>query len=348
MCYARYRERQQTGKLLRLKEKIMDAYPSRFPHGLMFHRFHKSTGSPAGQGSLTELEFEEIINYVGPARILSAQEWLWKVKSNSLQKSDLCITFDDGLRSQFNVALPVLERYKLKAFWFVFSSVFDGEIDRNEVYNRFATEEFTSFDVFVEEFLRFCPVTYRVLMNKGYEQFAQNLREQFPFYSENDIKFRFIRTKLLIRSDFEKVIDSMIEAKRLSASKIAEDLWLTNEHLQSLHENGHCIGLHSYDHPFVMADLPAEKQEEQYARNYKHISHATKESVECMSHPLNSYDADTIEILSRMGIICGFRSNMTEPIGKLINAHRLELAREDGVNILKYCLKGLRDVTGVD
>jgi len=313
----------------------MGIYPSRFAHGLMFHRFYKSGNPSAGQGSLTEVEFEKILNYVGTERILQPAEWISRVKTHSLQKHHLCITFDDGLRSQFDVALPILEKYRLKAFWFVFSSVFNGEIDRNEVYNRFATTEFTSFEVFVEEFFQFYPVPDRVFQNNGYGHFTRSLREQFPFYTEKDIKFRFIRNKLLLRSDFEKVMDSMIETKGLSVSKIAEDLWLTNEHLQSLYENGHCIGLHSYDHPFTMADLPVEKQEEQYARNYKHISHATGGIVECMSHPLNSYSQDTIDILSKMGIICGFRSNMTQPIEKSINTHRLELAREDGVNFLK-------------
>lgn len=313
----------------------MKTYPSRFAHGLMFHRFHKSGNSPAGQGSLTEVEFEEILNYVGTERILPPEEWISRVKTHDLQKHHFCITFDDGLKSQFDVALPVLERYKLKAFWFVFSSVFDGGIDRNEVYNRFATAEFTSFDVFVEEFLQFYPVRDKVFQNNDYAHFTQSLREQFPFYTENDAKFCFIRNKLLLRSNFEKVMDSMIEAKGLSVSKIAEDLWLTNDHLQLLYKSGHYIGLHSYDHPFTMADLPAEKQEEQYSRNYKYISHVIGGVVECMSHPLNSSNADTIEILSEMGIICGFRSNMTPPIGKSINAHRLELAREDGTNLLQ-------------
>lgn len=313
----------------------METYHSRFAHGLMFHRFHKSGNPPAGQGSVTEVEFEEILNYVGTERILPPEEWISRVKTHDLQKHHLCMTFDDGLKSQFDVALSVLERYKLKAFWFVFSSVFDGGIDRNEVYNRFAITEFTSFDVFVEEFLQFYPVRDKVFQNNDYAHFTQGLREQFPFYTENDTKFRFIRNKLLLRSNFEKVMDNMIEAKGLSVSKIAEDLWLTNDHLQLLYKNGHCIGLHSYDHPFTMADLPAEKQEEQYDRNYKHISYVTGEVVKCMSHPLNSYNADTIEILSKMGIICGFRSNMTPPIGKSINAHRLELAREDGTNLLQ-------------
>jgi hypothetical protein len=214
--------------------------------------------------------------------------------------------------------------------------VFDGGVDRNEAYNLFATTEFTSFDVFVEEFLQFYPVTHKVLLNKGYGQFAESLREKFPFYTENDIKFRFIRNKLLLRSNFEEVMDSMIKAKGLSVSIIAEDLWLTNGDLHSLHQNGHCIGLHSYDHPFEIAHLNIEEQRNQYLRNYQHISHVTGDIVECMSHPLDSYNDDTIEILLKMGIVCGFRSNISPRNDKkTMNEHDLELPREDAVNLTR-------------
>lgn len=308
----------------------MKAYPSLFAHGLMFHRFHKSGDLPSGQGSLTEGQLEEIVKFIGTERILLPEEWISRVKTHELQKHHLCITFDDGLRSQFDVALPVLERYKLKAFWFVFSSVFDGKIDRNEVYNRFATTDFASFEVFVEEFLKFYSVPDRTFQNNDYGHFAKCLRDGFPFYTENDIRYRFIRNKLLLRSEFEKAMDSMIKANGSSVSRISKHLWLTNDHLQSLHQNGHRIGLHSYDHPFEMANLNVEEQKDQYLRNYQHISRVTGDIVECMSHPLNSYSQDTIDILSELGVVCGFRSNITPPIGKAIDAHCLELAREDG------------------
>ena len=307
----------------------MRAYSARFAHGLMFHRFHKSGTAPLGQGSLTEVEFEKILIHVGIERILSPQEWLSRVKSQSLQSDDICITFDDGLKSQFDVALPVLDRYGIKAFWFIFSSVFDGQIDRNEAYNCFATTAYTSFDEFVEDFFKFYPVHEGELTGSGYSLYAKTQRELCPVYSENDIKFRFVRNKLLPRRDFEKVMDSMIEAKGLGVSKIAEGLWLNNEHLHSLYQNCHRIGLHSYNHPFVMAELLVKEQEDQYLRNYQHINRVTGDIVECMSHPLNSYTQDTIDFLSGIGVVCGFRANMSPPINKRINGHPLELARED-------------------
>lgn len=314
----------------------METYPSQIAHGLMFHRFHKSGNPYAGQGSVTEVEFEKILNYVGTERIQTPEEWIARVKTYSLHKHHLCITFDDGLKSQFDVALPVLEKYKLKAFWFVFSSVFNGGIDRNEAYNHFAITEFSSFDVFVENFLQFFPAHNEIFRSNNYKHFTQRLKKMFPFYTENDLKYRYIRNKMLIRSDFEKIMDRLIESKGLSVSKITEDLWLTNAHLQSLHRNGHCIGLHSYDHPFNMAHLNINKQRNQYLLNYQHITHVIGDTVECMSHPLNSYSADTIKILSNMGIVCGFCSSMSRKnVKKTIYEHSLELPREDAANLIK-------------
>ena len=55
-----------------------------------------------------------------------------------------------------------------------------------------------------------------------------------------------------------------------------------------------------------------------------------------MSHPLNSYDKKTLNILKKLGIKCGFRSNVhLDSITKSINQSNLELAREDSTNILK-------------
>lgn len=307
----------------------MSEYSFQFPHGLMFHRFHNSGTTPLGQGCLNEVEFEEILHVVGVEHILSPEEWLAKVKSQSLQNDDICITFDDGLKSQFDVALPVLDRYSIKAFWFIFSSVFDGEIDKNEVYSCFATTAYTTFDEFVEGFFQFYPISQADLEARGYSHFAKVQREAYPVYSENDIRFRFVRNTLLIRKDFEAVMDGMIEASGLSVAEIGEGLWLNNEHLHSLHQRGHRIGLHSYNHPFVMAELPVKEQEEQYVRNYQHIRHVTGDIVECMAHPLNSYTQETIDFLSGMGVVCGFRSNMSVPHSKQINGHPLELARND-------------------
>ena len=59
----------------------------------MFHRFHNVKDSFVGQGSISSNEFERIIKFVGVKRILNPKEWLFKLKSSSLNKSDLKLYF---------------------------------------------------------------------------------------------------------------------------------------------------------------------------------------------------------------------------------------------------------------
>ena len=89
-----------------------------FAHGLMFHHFVGGR-HPAGQGAITAETFDALLDHAGRERIISADEWMWKVKRQRLAERDLCVTFDDGLACQFDIALPVLRARKIEAFWFV-------------------------------------------------------------------------------------------------------------------------------------------------------------------------------------------------------------------------------------
>src|SRR2546426_12241772 len=92
---------------------IRRQYPADIAHGLMFHHFHG--GSHAGsQGSISLNDFERILALVDVDRILTPSAWLEKLDANRLGPHDLCLTFDDALLCQFEIALPVLEKYRLK------------------------------------------------------------------------------------------------------------------------------------------------------------------------------------------------------------------------------------------
>ena len=100
----------------------------RFPHGLVFHHFHDAF-HPAGQGSLSGNDFEGLLDYIGLDNILSADEWFDRALHGKLTSTDKCITFDDNLRCQFDIALPVLNKLKKTAFWFVYTSPLHGKIE---------------------------------------------------------------------------------------------------------------------------------------------------------------------------------------------------------------------------
>lgn len=319
-------------------------YPRQIAHGIMFHHFHGGS-YPRGQGSISQEEFEVLLRFLGVERILRPSEWLERLDQQTLSPDHLCLTFDDALRCQFDLALPVLERYRLQAFWFVYSNVFEGQLGAVEIYRAFRTVHFPSIEAFYDRFFSKVEASEhadraRAVLEDGE---IERYRAQFPFYSVNDVRFRFVRDRVLGRQAYERMMDGLMRETGVGAEDVADGLWMSNEHLRHLSERGHVIGLHSYSHPTALAQLPYEDQVEEYSKNAAHITAICGRAPVAMAHPANSYTAQTIDILNALGIRCGFRSNMTPGRdGARLNPSSLELAREDHANIMRRlaCCQG--------
>ena len=133
---------------------LLSMYRSNFPHGIMFHYFHSSGDDPKDQGSLSAEDFENILLFVGLENILPPDEWVFRLQNNRLRRSDICVTFDDGLRCQYDVCLPILEKYKIRCFWFVYSCVFEDLAGKLDIYRILRTRYFDSIDGFYISFFK--------------------------------------------------------------------------------------------------------------------------------------------------------------------------------------------------
>lgn len=311
-------------------------YISKFPHGIMVHYVHDENNLPTGQGSISAKTFEKILKFVGIENLLEPIDWLNKLEDGQLKKNELCLTFDDGLRCQYDVCMPILEKYGLKCFWFVYSSVFEGNLAKFAIYSCFIARYFENVNNFYQLFFsKFEKNDFKSFDKKKFENFFNSRKSQYPFYSVNDLKYRFIRDNILNKNDYENLMDEIMEDQNINSEEIAKELWLTNSHIKKLSKKDHNIGMHSYDHPFILSALSFEKQKEQYQKNAIHLRRICEKEVTTMAHPLNSYNEDTLQILNEMKIKCGFRSNILPPEEEKINPNPLEMAREDISNILK-------------
>ncbi len=301
------------------------------PHGLMFHHFHDAV-HPAGQGSISADQLTQLIESIGPDRIMSAQEFLFCARNRALGRGAVCLTFDDNLRCQYEIALPVLERYNLTAFWFVYTSVLQGNIEPLEVYRYFRMTQFASVDGFYDAF-------YEALSHSPHAQIAEMLLEEFnprtylggfPFYTDADRKFRFVRDEALGPARYQDLMNQMISDSRLDVRHIAESLWMDDEAIRTLHGAGHVIGLHSHTHPTRIEHMSEDEQRDEYFENYAYLTQLLGERPSTMSHPCNSYNDTTLTILRELGITLGFRANMSSG-----RDSELEFPREDHANLVK-------------
>lgn len=297
----------------------------------MFHHFHDRV-HPAGQGSLSGDELARLIESIGPSRILPAHEFLFRANHNQLRPGDLCLTFDDNLRCQFDVARPVLDSFGLTAFWFVYTSVLQGNVEPLEIYRHFRMTQFSSVDAFYRKF-------FRTLEESEHWPIAEMLLEEFNprtylsgfgFYTDADRKFRFVRDEALGPARYRELMDQLLARHNIDVPTIARTLWMDDDAIRALHAAGHVIGLHSHTHPTRVEHLDEDGQRDEYFENYAYLSQLLDEQPTAMSHPCNSYNATTLIILRELGITLGFRANMAQPA-----ISELELPREDHANLIR-------------
>ncbi len=276
---------------------------------IMFHHFY-SEKHPKGQGAISQEQFYRFLKNNAQFKILSAEVWWDKYQKNNLLPNETCITFDDNLKCQLDVALPVLEAMNLKAFWFVYTSPLQGILEKLEVYRYFRTIYFESIDDFYTVFFTFFEERFRQTYHQNID-FNNYLRE-FTFYTYNDRKFRYIRDVMLSPKEFHELMDLLLEKYNVAIDTWKDILWLSKNDICYLSQTGHLIGLHSHTHPTQIAAMPIKEQKNEYLTNYQILKEITHNQLFSMSHPCNSYNDATLEILKNLNIKIGFRSNQAK------------------------------------
>jgi peptidoglycan/xylan/chitin deacetylase (PgdA/CDA1 family) len=314
----------------------------KFFHGIMFHHFHDNKKHLKGQGSIDKDDFYKLINFIGRKNIINPDDFFSRFNEQKLRKEEVCFTFDDALKCQYDLALPVLEELNIKAFFFIQSSIFTINPDLLELYRHFRMCYFDNIDLFYEEFFRSLP---EVKDNKDLSNFfrensgkIKSIKETYNFYSLGDIKFRLARDFYLSKEEYRQLMLLMFKNFDFDHQAILKDLHMTRKIVKEISDLNHVVGLHSHNHPSKLELLPYEVKKKEYVENKNILEEITKKNITSVGHPLGSYDHEVLKILRDLGIKIGFRDNMK--IDKAKNANKinnssLELAREDHTNILR-------------
>ncbi|MBF96480.1 MAG: hypothetical protein CFH34_00961 [Alphaproteobacteria bacterium MarineAlpha9_Bin4] len=311
-----------------------------FFHGIMFHHFHDEKLHVKSQGSISSDDLSSLVKFIGRKNIIDAEVFYEKYYNKKLNNREVCFTFDDAIKCQIDVALPVLEDLKIKSFFFIYTSIFDGKPDNLEVYRYFRTICFEKIDDFYFYFYKVLGKDLKFFFDEN-EKFIINRKKICPYYSIEDIKFRLVRDKFLSKNNYEKIMNIIMKEKKFSPSKYYKTLFFDKKDLKRLSSLGHSIGLHSHSHPTLLESLPNNLQKIEYEKCIgilADILETSRSEIKFMSHPCGSYNNDTLEILKELGIKMGFKQimNLEQDRGmKNINNSFLEIARQDHADIMK-------------
>ena len=300
-------------------------------NSVMFHHFHDDF-HPTGQGSISGEQFENMIDWLSSRyKLIGADEYMAKFNSNKLVDHEVCLSFDDGLLCQFDIAIPVLNQIGLNAFFFVYSSPSFGDLEEIELYRYFRSVTFKDIDRFYDNFFN----KTKDLFEKEYTEAQQEFNKdsylsEYPFYSDNDKWFRYLRNITLSKEGYDLVMGQIMENHSFDIDDAIKKLWMSEENIKEISNSGNIVGLHSFSHPYRIESFDIDKQREEYSKNFRHLSDLLGTQIKSMSHPCGSYNHETLEVLSELDIDIGFRSNLerTEIVTKY------EVPREDHANIL--------------
>ena len=160
--------------------------------GIMFHHFH-GKGHAKTLGSIGEEQFRKILKYLRKKyNLISADNFTDKVIKKKLTSNDICLTFDDTLKCQYDIAYPILKKEKLNAFYFIYSSVFDKKLNLMEVFRDFSNRSFKSINDFYNLFF----ITFEKLQKNKFLKYKKNFKssylKDYKFYTLLDKKYRYI------------------------------------------------------------------------------------------------------------------------------------------------------------
>jgi peptidoglycan/xylan/chitin deacetylase (PgdA/CDA1 family) len=314
----------------------------------MFHHLHDDKKYKKGQGSVSSKEFYKIIDFVGEKNILDAPEFINRLKERKLSSKNVCLTFDDGLKSQYDLASPILKSLNKKAFFFTPSEIFTNKNQKLEMYRYFRTNFFKNIEDFSKEFFAIVENSLKLNIDKAIKEKQLKIfgypikkwKEKFPYFSDNDIKFRIVRDSILSEKKYDLIMEKFLKKYKFKKKEVLSKIFFTKENVKKLHSYGHIIGLHSHSHPTMISNMSYKNQKIEYELNKKYLENITSHTIKAMSHPCGSYNFNSLKILKKLNIEIGFKQIMTrDKRMKKINQSHLEIARHDCPSILRIMNK---------
>lgn len=294
---------------------------------LMFHYFHDNEKYKKVQGSISAEELENLITK-SKYKVISADIWIKKYLESDLKENEVCLSFDDGLKEQMEIALPILEKYNLKGIFNINTKPILKGYDELELYRYYRNYFFDNIDEFYNHFFDVLKIKLDNYEKINKETDFNNYLVNSKFYTYNDRKFRYFRDEIL-KDKYHDIMDTLIGDLKNSI-ETKKFIWMTKEDIKSLSEKGHLVGLHTHNHPTTLNYYSYTEQKEEFSENKKILEEITGETIKISAYPCGKYNNDTLKLMKELNILIGMIATCSEnEFGKLA------IKREDIANIKK-------------
>lgn len=250
-----------------IRKDFVTPYPSIF--GVTPEVFRKQLLLLKNQGDF--LEPKNLVN--------NRKEILESTENNFL------ITFDDGLKEQFDFALPILDELNIPAIFFI-NSINHIEKKVSLVHQIHLIRSIISSEEIYGNLIK---ETNRSLN----QQEAQQAYQFYRFDNPKSAELKYFLNVILDFATQEKFINGIF-AKHFNENEVVESLYMNTNEIQQLIKKDF-IGSHTHTHlPLGIYDERTIVYELETTKKY--LENLGSEGIDCVAYPYGTNDAATEEV----------------------------------------------------
>jgi peptidoglycan/xylan/chitin deacetylase (PgdA/CDA1 family) len=254
---------------------------------LIFHRVQR-VPDPLFPEAPDAQAFTEILERWGQwFSVVPLSEALDRLKRRALPPRALAITFDDGYADNFTIALPILERLRMPATFFVAAGYLDG----GRMFNDTVVEAVRRFDGDTLE------LAHLGLGAHGTATLAARRRT---------IENLITRIKYLHPRERDEKVLAIAQAAR---SALPDDLMLSSTQLRMLHRAGMGVGGHTLNHP-ILSRLSGPEARAEIALGKERLEGLLGEPINLFAYPNgkpgNDFGSEHVQMVRDLGFRAAF------------------------------------------
>jgi peptidoglycan/xylan/chitin deacetylase (PgdA/CDA1 family) len=270
--------------------------------GLLVLAYHR-IGEPAGQPFDDELisasaqGFREQLLYLRSRfDVIGLDELIARLGSAGppFRRPTAMITFDDGYRDNYEVALPILRDVRLPAVFFIAA----GYIDRARL-------------TWWDRVAYVVKSTTRATLKLDYpEPLTIDLRQPDRNRAAQQILRAYKRMQAI---DQEQFFDHLEEQAgvEVDCEALGRDLFMSWDQVRGLRDSGMAIGSHTYNHP-VLAQMPEAIQLSELTRSKQALESEVDRPIHAIAYPVGapeSFNESTKTLAREAGYRAAFSYN---------------------------------------
>ena len=193
-------------------------------------------------------EFRRQIKFLSERYKIVSVEDVWDAALKGKKGKYSALTFDDGLKDQYENALPILKERNAKAVFFIIGSVFDGILPSSHALHILMS--FFAMPELLSLFQSFLKGQHPLLQEKYHIPSDRRLTSRRMHEDVRTANFKETIMRIPQEMKNEFITAALSEIKK-ETNDIIEMLFMKEEEIKELKKNGMHIGSHSYAHtPF--------------------------------------------------------------------------------------------------